>query len=122
MYNFTVNFVRGSVASPESVFTELLQYIAHRNNFEVGKSKQFISPYQANPFDNCYKSDCHPDAKCTATPTGYRCQCPETHRDLNPSKPGRDCVSYAGVNECERKEWNECDENARCIDEDYLYR
>ncbi|VDN88558.1 unnamed protein product, partial [Brugia pahangi] len=23
--------------------------------FQVGKSKQFISPYQANPFDNCYK-------------------------------------------------------------------
>ncbi|EJW70519.1 hypothetical protein WUBG_18576, partial [Wuchereria bancrofti] len=50
------------------------------------------------------------------------CQCPETHRDLNPLNPGHDCLSYTGVNECERKEWNECDENARCIDQDHLYR
>ncbi|CAG9540270.1 unnamed protein product [Cercopithifilaria johnstoni] len=122
LYNFTVNFIRGSVASPPSVFTDLLNYITQRNNFEVGKSKQYISPIQANPFDNCYNSDCHPDAKCTSTPTGYICQCPDTHRDLNPSKPGRECVSYIGFNECERKEWNECGEHARCIDQDHLYR
>lgn len=51
-----------------------------------------------------------------------RCQCPDTHRDLNPSKPGRECSSYTGLNECERKELNECDENARCIDQEHLYR
>uniref|UniRef100_A0A915PRP0 Uncharacterized protein n=1 Tax=Setaria digitata TaxID=48799 RepID=A0A915PRP0_9BILA len=122
LYNFTVHFVRGTVASPPSVFTDLLNYITQRNNFQVGKSGQFISPIQANPFDNCYKSDCHPDAKCTSTPTGYTCQCPETHRDLNPSKPGHECLSYIEVNECERKEWNDCDEHARCINQDHLYR
>ncbi|VDM92517.1 unnamed protein product, partial [Onchocerca ochengi] len=88
----------------------------------IGKSSQYISPIQANPFDNCYRSDCHPDAKCTSTPTGYICECPDTHRDLNPANPGHECLSYTGVNECERKEWNECDEHARCIDQERLYR
>lgn len=41
------------------------------HNFQVGKSKQYVSPIQANPFDSCYKNDCHSDAKCTPTPTGY---------------------------------------------------
>ncbi|VDK31446.1 unnamed protein product [Gongylonema pulchrum] len=98
-------------------------------NLQVGKSRQFISPIQANPFDLCFKSDCHPDATCTSSATGYtnlwhicRCKCPDTYRDLNPSHPGRECVNTVGVNECERKEWNECDENARCIDEVHLYR
>ncbi|KAM3722540.1 Transmembrane matrix receptor [Dirofilaria immitis] len=122
LYNFTVHFVRGSVASPHRVFIDLLDYITKQNNFEIGKSSQYISPIQANPFDNCYKSDCHPDAKCTSTPSGYVCQCPDTHRDLNPSNPGRECLSYTGVNECEHKEWNECDEHARCIDQEHLYR
>ncbi|VDK69878.1 unnamed protein product [Litomosoides sigmodontis] len=122
LYNFTVNFVRGSVSSPPSVFTDLLDYITQRNNFEVGKSKQYVSPIQANPFNSCYKNDCHPDAKCTSTATGYTCECPDKYRDLNPSKPGRECVKYTGINECERKEWNECDEHAQCIDQDHLYR
>ncbi|VDN53805.1 unnamed protein product, partial [Dracunculus medinensis] len=51
-----------------------------------------------------------------------RCQCPTNFRDLNPAYPGRLCLSTIGVNECENNEWNECDENARCIDEEHLYR
>ncbi|VDN07984.1 unnamed protein product [Thelazia callipaeda] len=106
LYNFTANFVRGTVASP----------------VKVGKSKQFINSMQANPFDSCFRSDCHPDAICTPTSSGYECKCRDTHRDLNPSNPGRNCLNVTGVNECERNEWNECDEHARCIDEHYLYR
>uniref|UniRef100_A0A1I7VU29 Transmembrane matrix receptor MUP-4 n=1 Tax=Loa loa TaxID=7209 RepID=A0A1I7VU29_LOALO len=104
------------------VIAEVNEITRPSDFIKVGKSMQYISPIQANPFDNCYKSDCHPDAKCTSTPTGYTCECPDTHRDLNPSKPGRECVSLVGVNECEQKEWNECDEHARCIDQDHLYR
>lgn len=38
LYNFTAHFVRGSVASAPSVFTDLLNYITQRNNFEVGSN------------------------------------------------------------------------------------
>uniref|UniRef100_A0A915AKQ6 Transmembrane cell adhesion receptor mua-3 n=1 Tax=Parascaris univalens TaxID=6257 RepID=A0A915AKQ6_PARUN len=122
LYNFTANFVRGTVSTPSQVFTDLIDYIIKKNNYEVGSSKQFISPDQADPFDACYKNDCHPKAICKSHGEDYTCECPSTFRDLNPSNPGHDCLSLIGVNECEKEEWNECDVNARCIDEDRLYR
>ncbi|CAB3402805.1 unnamed protein product [Caenorhabditis bovis] len=122
LYNFTSHFVRGSVAEPSTVFTDLIDYIQKHNNFEVGKSKLFISPEQLNPFSNCYHSDCHPDAICKEVGKGYTCSCPDGFRDLNPSRPGRNCLSYRGVNECEKPELNECSPHARCIDLDYLYK
>lgn len=39
LYNFTSHFVKGSVAEPSAVFTDLIDYIQKRNNFEVGKGK-----------------------------------------------------------------------------------
>uniref|UniRef100_A0A9J2QCB0 EGF-like domain-containing protein n=1 Tax=Ascaris lumbricoides TaxID=6252 RepID=A0A9J2QCB0_ASCLU len=122
LYNFTVNFVRGTVSTPSKVFTDLVDYIIKKNNYEVGSSKQYISPDQANPFDACYKNECHPKAICKSHGNDHTCECPSTFRDLNPSNPGHDCLSLIGVNECEKEEWNECDVNARCIDEDRLYR
>ncbi|ULU02771.1 hypothetical protein L3Y34_002395 [Caenorhabditis briggsae] len=122
LYNFTSHFVRGGVAEPSSVFTELIDYIQKRNNMEVGKSKLFISPEQLNPFSTCYHSDCHPDAICKEVGKGYTCTCPDGFRDLNPSRPGRNCLSFRGVNECEKPELNECSPHARCIDLDYLYK
>ncbi|KJH46964.1 EGF-like domain protein [Dictyocaulus viviparus] len=135
LYNFTSHFVRGSVGEPSTVYTDLLEYILHKNNhekkerfeifyvsFQIGKSKLFISPDQANPFSPCYSSDCHPNAVCTPIDKGYTCECPAGYRDLNPSRPGRQCLSFIGVNECEKPELNECSPNARCIDLDYLYK
>ncbi|VDM42590.1 unnamed protein product [Toxocara canis] len=122
LYNFTANFVRGAVSTPSKVFTDLIDYIAKKNNLEIGSSKQFISPNQANPFDVCYKSDCHPSAICKSNGKDYKCECPADFRDLDPSNPGHDCLSVIGVNECEKEEWNDCDPNARCIDEQHLYR
>ncbi|KHJ84237.1 SEA domain protein, partial [Oesophagostomum dentatum] len=71
LYNFTSHFVRGSVGEPSTVFTDLIEYIAKKNNHEVGTSKLFISPDQANPFSSCYASDCHPSAICTPVGKGY---------------------------------------------------
>ncbi|VDL87674.1 unnamed protein product, partial [Nippostrongylus brasiliensis] len=127
LYNFTSHFVRGSVGEPQTVFTDLIEYIVKKNNYEkypvqVGTSKLFISPYQANPFSACYNSDCHANAICTPLGKGFTCQCPTGYRDLNPSHPGRQCLSYVGVNECEKPELNECSPDARCIDLDYLYK
>ncbi|KAJ1374162.1 hypothetical protein KIN20_036788 [Parelaphostrongylus tenuis] len=122
LYNFTSHFVRGSVGEPSAVFTDLINYITKKNNYEIGNSKLFISPDQANPFSPCYASDCHPNAICTPLGRGYTCQCPAGYRDLDPARPGRQCLSYIGVNECEKPELNECSPNARCIDLDYLYK
>uniref|UniRef100_A0A158QLB9 VWFA domain-containing protein n=1 Tax=Haemonchus placei TaxID=6290 RepID=A0A158QLB9_HAEPC len=122
LYNFTTHFVRGTVSAPSMVFTDLVDYIIKKNNYEVGQSKLFISPDQMNPFTACYGSDCHPNAICTALGKGYSCQCPNGYRDLNPSHPGRQCLAYVGVNECEKPELNECSPDARCIDLDYLYK
>uniref|UniRef100_A0A183FQQ6 VWFA domain-containing protein n=1 Tax=Heligmosomoides polygyrus TaxID=6339 RepID=A0A183FQQ6_HELPZ len=142
LYNFTSHFVRGAVGEPSTVFTDLIEYISKKNNYEVGTSKLFISPDQANPFSACYGSDCHANAICTPLGKGYTwliavwgatfneaqgpvgswCQCPTGYRDLNPSRPGRQCLSYVGVNECEKPELNECSPDARCIDLDYLYK
>uniref|UniRef100_A0A1I7XPS4 EGF-like domain-containing protein n=1 Tax=Heterorhabditis bacteriophora TaxID=37862 RepID=A0A1I7XPS4_HETBA len=122
LYNFTSHFVRGSVGEPSTVFTDLIEYIGKKNGYEVGTSKLFISPDQANPFSSCYHSDCHPSAICKELGKGYSCECPSGFRDLNPSRPGRQCLSYRGVNECEKPELNECSPDARCIDLDYLYK
>ncbi|KAK6042353.1 EGF-like domain protein, partial [Cooperia oncophora] len=122
LYNFTTHFVRGTVGAPKAVFTDLVEYIIKKNNYEVGKSKLFISPDQMNPFTSCYNSDCHVNAICTPLGKGYSCQCPNGYRDLNPSHPGRQCLAYVGVNECEKPELNECSPDARCIDLDYLYK
>ncbi|KAE9418454.1 hypothetical protein Angca_009775 [Angiostrongylus cantonensis] len=122
LYNFTSHFVRGSVSEPSAVFTDLINYIAKNNNYEIGKSKLFISPDQANPFSSCYASDCHPNAICTPLGRGYTSICILGYRDLNPAHPGRQCLSYVGVNECEKAELNECSPDARCIDLDYLYK
>ncbi|RCN51669.1 EGF-like domain protein [Ancylostoma caninum] len=122
LYNFTSHFVRGSVGEPSTVFTDLIEYISKKNNYEVGTSKLFISSDQANPFSSCYSSDCHANAICTPVGKGYSCACPSGYRDLNPAHPGRQCLSYVGVNECEKPELNECSPDARCIDLDYLYK
>ncbi|CAD6188433.1 unnamed protein product [Caenorhabditis auriculariae] len=122
LYNFTSHFVRGSVAEPSTVFTDLIEYISKRNHFEVGTSKLFISPNQLNPFSKCYNADCHPDAICREIGGGFQCSCPDGFRDLNPSHPGHECLSFRGVNECEKPELNECSPEARCIDLDYLYK
>ncbi|GMT19358.1 hypothetical protein PFISCL1PPCAC_10655, partial [Pristionchus fissidentatus] len=123
LYNFTANFVRGSVAEPRTVWSELIDYIMKKNKFEVGTSKLFISPNQMNPFSACSKSDCHTNAICTEDGRGaYTCACPADYRDMNPTKPGRECLSIRGTNECERPELNECSPDARCIDLEYLYK
>ncbi|CAI4230491.1 unnamed protein product [Auanema sp. JU1783] len=122
LYNFTSYFVKGGVAEPKTVFTDLIDYIAKKNNYQVGTSKLFISPDQMNPFSACYKSDCHPSAICRENGHGFTCECASGYRDLNPSKPGRECLSYRGVNECEKPELNECSPDARCIDLEYLYK
>ncbi|KAK5966841.1 Calcium binding EGF domain protein, partial [Trichostrongylus colubriformis] len=122
LYNFTTHFVRGTVSTPSVVFTDLVDYIIKKNNYEVGQSKLFISPDQMNPFTACYSSDCHPNAICTPLGKGFSCQCPKGYRDLNPSHPGRQCLAYVGVNECEKPELHECSPDARCIDLDYLYK
>ncbi|KAK6027084.1 SEA domain protein, partial [Ostertagia ostertagi] len=122
LYNFTTHFVRGAVGAPSSVFTDLVDYIIKKNNYEVGQSKLYISPDQMNPFTACYSSDCHANAICTPLGKGFSCQCPNGYRDLNPSHPGRQCLAYVGVNECEKPELNECSPDARCIDLDYLYK
>ena len=41
---------------------------------------------------------------------------------MNPTDPGKKCLPTHGFNECEKKEDNECSENARCIDLDHLYK
>ncbi|MFH4974923.1 hypothetical protein AB6A40_001632 [Gnathostoma spinigerum] len=122
IYNFTTSFVRGSVETPSKVYTDLYEYIVNHNNYEVGNSEQYISPNQANPFDVCFKSDCHPHAICKSSGRTYTCECPADFRDLDVSHPGHRCIPLRGYNECEKPEDNECDVNARCIDEDYLYR
>ncbi|KAK6017494.1 SEA domain protein [Ostertagia ostertagi] len=35
LYNFTTHFVRGAVGAPSSVFTDLVDYIIKKNNYEV---------------------------------------------------------------------------------------
>ncbi|VDN17723.1 unnamed protein product [Gongylonema pulchrum] len=55
-------------------------------------------------------------------PNAYRCECGPGYRDLNPPDPGRRCLPSTGYNECERKEDNDCSENARCIDQEHLYK
>lgn len=40
LYNFTSHFVKGSVAEPASVFTDLIDYIQKRNDFEVSYKNQ----------------------------------------------------------------------------------
>ncbi|KAK6021734.1 hypothetical protein OSTOST_12588, partial [Ostertagia ostertagi] len=122
LYNFTTHFVRGAVGAPSSVFTDLVDYIIKKNNYEVGQSKLYISPDQMNPFTACYSSDCHANAICTPLGKGIQLLMPNGYGDLNPSHPGRQCLAYVGVNECEKPELNECSPDARCIDLDYLYK
>lgn len=120
--NFTVYFKRGSVKKPSDVWDMLVNYIIEKNNLEVGKSDLFISRYQPNPFSACFTNTCHPKAICVELkPSGYRCECPSDHRDLNPKDPGHRCVPTDGYNECDKPEDNECSENARCIDDVHLY-
>ncbi|OZC08479.1 hypothetical protein X798_04540 [Onchocerca flexuosa] len=97
LFNATVYFRKGSVRIPSDVYYMLVQYISDRNNYQIGICIDL-------------------------GPNAYRCECGHGYRDLNPSDPGRRCLPNTGYNECERKEDNECSENARCIDQEHLYK
>lgn len=119
LYNFTASFIRGTIESPKKVFTDLVEYIKKKNNGEIGHSKQFISPEQMDPL--CAEAKCHHAATCDIIGNKAICHCPSDYRDKNPSNPGHDCLGGI-INECESSELNDCDANARCIDQPHLYR
>ncbi|KAK6051490.1 EGF-like domain protein [Cooperia oncophora] len=113
----------GAVRVPSDVYYELVRYIVDRNGYEVGDSGLYLNEYQPNPYKACFKNDCHPKGICyDLTDRTYRCECGAGFRDLDPSDPGKKCVPVYGFNECEKKEDNECSENARCIDLEHLYK
>uniref|UniRef100_A0A0K0DXB5 Phosphoglycerate mutase (2,3-diphosphoglycerate-independent) n=1 Tax=Strongyloides stercoralis TaxID=6248 RepID=A0A0K0DXB5_STRER len=116
LYNFTTFFTKGSADTPKQIFSKLIDYIKGQNNDEVGKSNLFINPNTPNPFNPCYNAKCHFNSICEASGNSYKCSCKEGFKDINPATPGQVCVSLKNFNECERKEDNECDINARCID------
>lgn len=123
LFNSTVYFRKGSVRLPSDVYHMLIRYIMDRNNYQIGQSGLYINSYQSDPFKACWKNNCHPKGICIDLgPNAYRCECGQGYRDLNPSDPGRRCLPNTGYNECERKEDNECSENARCIDQEHLYK
>ncbi|KAI6201465.1 hypothetical protein M3Y96_00844600 [Aphelenchoides besseyi] len=123
LFNATMNFRRGTVRTPSDAYRALIQYIIDRNNYQIGESGLYLNPYQPDPFRACYKNTCHPKGLCfDEGPKSYRCACPPTYRDLNPSDPGKRCLPNVGYNECERPEDNECSPNSRCIDLEHLYR
>uniref|UniRef100_A0A183C216 EGF-like domain-containing protein n=1 Tax=Globodera pallida TaxID=36090 RepID=A0A183C216_GLOPA len=123
LFNATMYFRKGTVRVPADAYNALVRYVFDRNNNELGKSGLFLSPHQQNPFSACFKNNCHPKGICVELgPNAYRCECSAGQRDLNPADPGRKCVPTQGYNECERDEDNECSENARCIDLEFLYK
>ncbi|KAL3070193.1 hypothetical protein niasHT_039386 [Heterodera trifolii] len=123
LFNATMSFRKGTVRVPADAYNALIRYVIDRNGNQLGSSGLFLSPYQQNPFSACFKNNCHPKGICVELgPNAYRCECSAEQRDLNPADPGRKCVPTRGYNECEREEDNECSENARCIDLEYLYK
>uniref|UniRef100_A0A0N4ZF68 Transmembrane matrix receptor MUP-4 n=1 Tax=Parastrongyloides trichosuri TaxID=131310 RepID=A0A0N4ZF68_PARTI len=122
LYNFTSYFTKGAVDTPKNIFSKMLEYIKTQNNYEVGKSNLFINPDTPNPFNPCYNAKCHTNAVCTPNGNSFICSCGKDFKDINPSTPGQTCVSLKNFNECERKEDNDCDVNARCIDLEDGYR
>lgn len=124
LFNATMHFRKGAVRLPSDAYNTLIRYIIDRNNYQVGRSGLYISPYQQNPFSACYKNDCAEQGGiCIETgPNSYRCECAKGYVDKNPANPGHLCRPTHGYNECENPEDNDCSENARCIDLEYLYR
>ncbi|CAB3403060.1 unnamed protein product [Caenorhabditis bovis] len=123
LFNTTVHFRKGMVRVPSDAYYQLVKYISDENNNEVGESDLYLNPTQPNPFKPCFKNDCDPHGKCIETSKyNYKCECGPGYRDMNPLQPGRKCLPVHGFNECERKEDNECSENARCIDLEHLYK
>ncbi|KAK6743395.1 hypothetical protein RB195_010571 [Necator americanus] len=123
LFNTTVHFRKGAVRIPSDVYYELIRYIIEKNGYEVGDSGLYLNEYQPNPYKACFKNDCHPKGICIDTSNrSYRCECGAGFREMDPSDPGKKCVPTYGFNECERKEDNECSENARCIDLEHLYK
>uniref|UniRef100_A0AC35TFU5 EGF-like domain-containing protein n=1 Tax=Rhabditophanes sp. KR3021 TaxID=114890 RepID=A0AC35TFU5_9BILA len=124
MYNTTVFFKKGAVKIPQDTYTEVVEYIRQKNNYEVGNCNLFINPYQSNPFDACYKNECHEKGICIPEKSvlGYRCECGKGYRDLDPINAGHKCLPNTDYNECLKPEDNSCSMNARCIDQEYLYK
>uniref|UniRef100_A0A915D2K1 EGF-like domain protein n=1 Tax=Ditylenchus dipsaci TaxID=166011 RepID=A0A915D2K1_9BILA len=108
LYNSTMHFRKGAVQIPSDAYTTLVRYIVDRNNYQVGRSGLYLNPYQPN--HSLLAIETIAILKDAA------------YRDLNPTDPGRKCVPTKNHNECESKEENQCSENARCIDLDYLYK
>uniref|UniRef100_F1KPJ6 Transmembrane cell adhesion receptor mua-3 n=1 Tax=Ascaris suum TaxID=6253 RepID=F1KPJ6_ASCSU len=123
LFNCTMHFRKGAVRVPSDAYYNLVRYIIDQNNYQVGNSGLYLNPYQPDPFKACFRNNCHPKGVCVDLgPNAYRCECGPGYRDLNPVDPGRRCLPSVGYNECERKEDNECSENARCIDQEHLYK
>lgn len=123
LFNTTVHFIRGAVRNPSDVYYDVVRYIIDRNGYEVGDSGLYLNEYQPDPYKPCFKNDCHPNGICIdVSERSYRCECSAGFRELNPSDPGKRCVPTFGFNECEKKEDNECSENARCVDLEHLYK
>ncbi|KAK0416184.1 hypothetical protein QR680_012332 [Steinernema hermaphroditum] len=123
LFNCTMHFRKGAVRIPTDAYYMLVRYIVDRNNYQVGQSGLFLNPYQPDPFKACFKNNCHPKGVCIDLgPNAYRCECAPGYRDKNPADPGRKCLPDFGYNECEKKEDNECSENARCVDQEHLYK
>lgn len=55
LFNTTVYFRKGSVKVPSDAYDLLIQYIIDENNYQVGNSNLYLSPYQSSPFKPCYK-------------------------------------------------------------------
>uniref|UniRef100_A0A1I7YSN6 EGF-like domain-containing protein n=1 Tax=Steinernema glaseri TaxID=37863 RepID=A0A1I7YSN6_9BILA len=123
LFNCTMHFRKGAVRIPTDAYYQLVRYIVDRNQYQVGRSGLYLNPYQPDPFKACFRNTCHPKGVCVDLgPNAYRCECAPGYRDKNPADPGRKCLPDFGYNECERKEDNECSENARCVDQEHLYK
>lgn len=123
LFNTTVHFRKGMVHVPSDAYYQLIKYVTKENNNEVGDSELYLNPTQPDPFNPCFKNDCDPHGKCIEiSKYAYKCECGVGYRDINPQSPGKKCLPVHGFNECERKEDNECSENARCIDLEHLYK
>lgn len=86
LFNATMNFRRGAVRTPSDVYQSLIRYIIDRNNYQVGESGLYLNPYQQNPFNACFKNNCHPKGVCIDQGPGrYRCECAFGYRGKSPS-------------------------------------
>jgi hypothetical protein len=122
--NFTVYFVPGTLQRRADAWTELLRLI-NANNLEIGNSSLFISATQQNPFGACFHNDCDKDGAVCAelSDTDYTCVCRANYIDLAPvPRPGRQCRSQIGYNECLRPTDNNCTIHTRCIDLPFLFK